>query len=146
MAVDGNAYACYLRGLRAEREARKARQKRASSGRRSLSATERKTVLAKTAGRCHICGGEINGAWQADHVLAYSGGGAHHADNYLPAHPVCNNYRWDYTSEEFQAILKLGVWARTQVERETTVGREIASGFCASEAARERRRLNHQHG
>lgn len=72
---------------------------------------------AKTGGPCHICGGLIDGRWQADHVLAYSGGGGHAADNYLPAHELCSIYRWDYLAEEFQEILKLGVWARTQIER-----------------------------
>jgi hypothetical protein len=33
----------------------------------------------------------------------------------LPAHSTCNNYRWDYLPEEFQYILKLGVWASTQM-------------------------------
>jgi hypothetical protein len=87
--------------------------------RQMLSAAERRQILAKTAGRCHICGGAIEGAWHADHVLAHSGGGGHIADNYLPAHALCNNYRWDYSSEEFQYILKLGVWIRTQIERKS---------------------------
>ena len=44
---------------------------------------QRGVVLAKTAGRCHICGSEVPpGKWDADHVLAHSSGGAHAADNY----------------------------------------------------------------
>jgi hypothetical protein len=58
----------------------------------------------------------------------------------LPAHGVYNNYRWDYLPEEFQLILKLGVWARTQIERGTTVGLVAARGFVASEQQREARR------
>ena len=27
--------------------------------------------------------------------------------NYLAAHAICNNYRWNYGAEEFQLILKL---------------------------------------
>jgi 5-methylcytosine-specific restriction endonuclease McrA len=81
-----------------------------------LRAAERATVLRKTGGKCHICGGDIRGSWHADHVLAHSAGGKHATDNYLPAHGTCNNYRWDYLAEEFELILKLGVWARTQVE------------------------------
>jgi hypothetical protein len=73
-------------------------------------------------------------------VLAYSVGGGHAVDNYLPAHVTCNNYRWDYTAAEFQEILKLGVWTRTQVERGTSVGREIASKFSAYEVKRSARR------
>ena len=74
------------------------------------------------------------------HVLALSGGGRNQVDNYLPAHATCNNYRWDYTAGELQQILKLGVWSRTQVERGTRIGREIASNFATYEAKRRARR------
>jgi 5-methylcytosine-specific restriction endonuclease McrA len=108
--------------------------------RTSLTAAERLQVLAKTSGRCHICGGEIEHArWQADHVIAHSAGGTHDVHNYLPAHSTCNNYRWDYLPEEFQYILKLGVWARTQIERGTTVGNDVASAFAGHEARRVKR-------
>jgi len=107
----------------------------------SLTPAERKKVLAKTSGRCHICGGTVEGEqWQADHVTARSAGGLHTIDNYLPAHTICNNYRWDYLPEEFQYILKLGVWARTQIERGTPVGNDIASAFEAYETRRSKRR------
>src|SRR3954447_5975745 len=76
--------------------------------RKPLSALERDDIFKKTAGRCHICGGTIDGAWETDHVFSHSLGGAHEADNYLPAHPICNNYRWFYGTEEFQWILKVG--------------------------------------
>src|SRR5215467_7500417 len=100
--------------------------------RTSLTAAERSEVLAKTAGRCHICGGKVeDDRWQADHVIAHSTGGTHQVDNYLPAHPTCNNYRWDYLPEELQYILKFGVWARTQIERGTPVGKNIESAFAA---------------
>jgi hypothetical protein len=108
--------------------------------RQMLSAAERREILAKTAGRCHICGGAIEGAWQADHVLAHSGGGGHIADNYLPAHALCNNYRWDYSSEEFQHILKLGVWIRTQIERRSAIGRAVAAAYLGYDTARAKRR------
>ena len=55
--------------------------------------------------------------WKADHVLAHSSGGVHSPENYLPAHALCNGYRWDYDPEEFQWLLKIGVWARRQMER-----------------------------
>src|SRR5436853_681448 len=100
-----------LRAWHAERRAGKAAQKQRIRRRRALSRVERQRVHAKTAGRCHICGGIVDEGWQADHVLAHSGGGGSEADNCLPAHALCNNYRWDYLAEEFQMILKLGVWA-----------------------------------
>lgn len=104
--------------------------------RKPLSRAERNHIFLKTAGRCHICGGLIEGTWNADHVFSHSLGGQHSADNYLPAHPICNNYRWFYGTEEFQWILKLGVWLRTQIEKKTAVGRIAAKAFCRQDQAR----------
>jgi len=113
----------------------------------ALTAAERLQVLAKTSGRCHICGGKIaDQPWQSDHVIPYSAGGTHKVDNYLPAHSTCNNYRWDYLPEEFQYILKLGVWARTQIERGTTLGNDVASAFAGYETRRAKRRVGNSEG
>jgi hypothetical protein len=65
-------------------------------------------------------------------VLAYGGGGPHAPDNYLPAHRLCNNYRWDYLPEELQWILKMGVWARTLMQESSSkngLGRQMAESF-----------------
>jgi hypothetical protein len=96
--------------------------------------------LSKTGGRCHICGGLLEDRRQADHVLAHSGAGHHVRDNYLPAHTLCNNYRWDYLAEEFQYILKLGVWLRTRIENRSALGRRAAATFADHERARSRRK------
>jgi 5-methylcytosine-specific restriction endonuclease McrA len=137
------SFATHLRQLRLDRRQRKEANHSSRLLRQSLSASERAHILAKTAGRCHICGGLISeSAWQADHVLAHSAGGAHSADNYLPAHALCNHYRWDYSAEEFQHILKLGVWMRTQIERRTACGRAAAAAFLAHERTRQARRVS----
>jgi 5-methylcytosine-specific restriction endonuclease McrA len=137
----GPEYADYLRRLRAERKSLKANTSTARPRRIALTPDEREIVLAKTAGRCHVCGGQIvDSKWHADHVLAHSGGGVHSVDNYLPAHPTCNNYRWDYLDGEFQEILRLGVWLRTQIENDSPVGRAAAVAFSAYEKSRVRRR------
>ena len=137
-SIPANAeeFATALKQLRQQREVAKSEQKNVGEKRQPLSEPERKMMLAKTAGRCHICGGEVDQQWQADHVLAHSAGGTHSADNYLPAHTTCNNYRWDYLPEEFQLILKLGVWARTQIEKETSTGKVLAEGFLSKERQR----------
>jgi hypothetical protein len=129
-----------LRALRAERRAKNVARRQIAPRRRPLSSAERQQVNAKTAGRCHICGGMVEEGWQADHVLAHSSGGGTEADNYLAAHTLCNNYRWDYLPQEFQTILKLGVWARTQIEKNTLLGKQLASAFVAHEKIRHRRR------
>jgi hypothetical protein len=123
-------------------KAKRYRLKR-KAGRRpriSLTPAERRQVRRKTDGRCHVCGGFVRGEWHADHVLAHSTGGLGRAGNYLAAHPLCNNYRWDYLSEEFQYILKLGVWAKSQIELEKGLGMEIADRFLRYEESRRRRR------
>ena len=109
--------------------------------RESLSPRERDVVLAKTGGQCHLCGGQIeDDKWKADHVFSHALGGQHSPDNYLPAHSLCNGYRWFYKPEEFQWILKLGVWLRTQIETETKVGRDAAKAFRKYDCVRASRR------
>ncbi|UCH85108.1 MAG: HNH endonuclease [Candidatus Latescibacterota bacterium] len=130
-------YAEYLRWLRSERNKNKNKER---PERQRLTAAQRKRILSKTGARCHICGGKIKDRWQADHVFPHSAGGGSCEDNYLAAHALCNNYRWDYTAEEFRQVLKLGVWARTQIDKETPVGQRVAKGFMSSERARRRRR------
>jgi hypothetical protein len=124
--------------LRALREQCKSANRRPRRDR--LSSAERDEILAKTDARCHICGGEITSKWNADHVFAHSAGGRHSIDNYLPAHGTCNNYRWDYLPDEFELILKLGVWARTQIEKNTPDGRRISEKFAKHEVRRVARR------
>ena len=106
----------------------------------SLTRSEREKVLAKTGRRCHICGGEIEEKnWHADHVLAHTAGGAHDIENYLPAHRLCNQYRCNCLPEEVQWILKIGVWARTMMERRSLLGEQMCEAFTAYEVNRESR-------
>lgn len=127
-----------LRTLRAMRRQQNANQRQQNGRRGSLKAAERKAILEKTDHRCHICGGKIpsDDQWHADHVLAHSGGGRHSVDNYLPADALCNNYRWNYLAEEFQYILKLGVWAANEIRSTREIGKEIAAGFIKKEHQR----------
>ena len=138
--ASADEFADLLYSLHAARNQRQDTFKATKRTRQIPSAAERREILAKTAGRCHVCGGTIKGAWEADHVLAHSSGGGHIADNYLAAHALCNSYRWDYSSEESQLILKLGVWIRTQIERKPAIGRAAATAYLAYDTARARRR------
>lgn len=144
MFKDGDEYSTYLANLHSARESSKAEEKLRGRKRQHLTGLERDEILKKTDSRCHICGGEIDGLWDADHVLSHSKGGEHSIDNYLPAHKTCNNYRWDYLAQEFQEIMKLGVWARTQVEKETKVGKQIAEKFVKYEIQRIKRRKDNK--
>jgi len=131
-----------LRSLRASRKEKKLALRKLGRRRGRNIASERKAIFEKTAGRCHICGGEIDGPWEADHVFSHSLGGGHAVSNYLPAHPICNNYRWFYGTEEFQWILKLGVWLRTRVELKERIGMEAAGQFIRYDQRRHKRRAS----
>ena len=139
--ADINELANFLRDLRERRDQLKSSTKLRGANRKSPTVAERAIILTKTEGRCHVCGGTIeNDDWQADHVLAHSGGGEHSVGNYLPAHRICNNYRWDYLPEEFQEIMRMGVWLRTQVERQTNIGQTAGAAYLKYEEARLARR------
>jgi 5-methylcytosine-specific restriction endonuclease McrA len=94
--------------------------------RRQLTDEERTTVLEKTAGHCHLCGGDMTEnsdgelieerAFVVDHVVPFASGGKDATDNFLAAHGLCNGCRWFYLPEEFQWILRMGIWARKQME------------------------------
>lgn len=141
-ATDAAEFAARLKTLHQDRRARVVAGQDSIAARPILSAVDRAAILAKTDGRCHLCGGLIDPdeKWQADHVLAHSTGGAGTVENYLAAHALCNNYRWHYSPEEFQWILKLGVWLRTQIERGTAIGRHAGELFCRYDAQRAARR------
>jgi 5-methylcytosine-specific restriction endonuclease McrA len=126
-----------LKLLREKRVESKTHEKRG----RSLSLKDRVLILQKTGGLCHVCGREISiSSYEADHVKSHAVGGKGVADNYLPACKTCNNYRWHYLPDEIQWALKLGVWARTQIEEDTAMGKIISASFIKKEIVREKRR------
>jgi len=74
----------------------------------ALSKEQRQRIFDKTDGLCHVCGIKLEiDSFQADHVKPFSTGGIDIVDNFLPACSQCNNYRWDYSPEEMQWILKM---------------------------------------
>jgi 5-methylcytosine-specific restriction endonuclease McrA len=106
-----------------------------------LTAEQRKIIHAKTGGKCHVCGKDVLiDKFEADHVKSHSSGGTSVTDNFLPACRTCNNYRWHYLPEEFQWILKLGIWARTEIANNTGLGESMAARFIQKELIRESRR------
>lgn len=137
--VRTDEYVAMLRDLR-ERRREKNKETRHHNTRRRLTADQRQEIIQKTDGRCHVCGGVIEGDWHADHVLPHSAGGAHDVGNYLPACSLCNNYRWNYLPEEFQHALKLGIWIRNEIEKGTPLGNDAVEKFMKYEASRLRRR------
>lgn len=133
--IPAGKFSAHLRDLKNDRLSTK-KEHRDKVSRKSLSASLRKEIFNRTNGACHICGGKIKGRWHADHVAHHSVGGPHDALNYLPAHPSCNSARKGFDPEELQWILKLGVWMKTEIEKETALGEEAAIKFCAYETKR----------
>ncbi|MBI1781525.1 MAG: HNH endonuclease [Sphingobacteriales bacterium] len=137
MIVSSQELVSHIKKLHLERKDGKARKEK----RKSLTHKERVAVLEKTNYRCHICGTSVTvNDFQADHVKSYISGGNHAIDNYLPSCFTCNNYKWHYLPEEIQMILKLGVWAKTQIEKETLLGKNIAEGFVKHEQQKLKRK------
>jgi hypothetical protein len=111
----------------------------------SLTTKQRELALAKTNSHCHICGIEVTiSDFHADHVKSHCMGGEHTENNYLPSCPTCNNYRWHYTSEEIQVILKLGVWAKTKITNDAELGLVMANEYVKYEMGVRRRRKARQ--
>jgi hypothetical protein len=133
-----------LRQLHGTRAAQHEKSRAENRRRKNPRGRAREQVLKTTGSQCHICGALIDDTqqWQADHVLAHSGGGPDSPENFLPAHRLCNNYRWDYGSEEFQWILKMGVWARTLIKNSSPgkgLGRSMAESFFKYDHKRQER-------
>ncbi len=111
--------------------------------RSSLTQNQKKSILSKTNSRCHVCGIEIDvNKFQADHVKSHSAGGKHEENNYLPSCRTCNRYRWNYAPEQLKIILKLGVWAKSQLLKESELGKEIANKFVNHELNVRKRRVS----
>ena len=136
---------------RAERKARRAFQ---NERRRSLTKERREDALRKTNGHCHLCGGDFTAVTEGellkeqkfvvDHIVPKAVGGDNCLDNYLPAHSLCNGCRWFYSPEEFQWILRMGVWARKKMEDATPIGKAMCDYFLQNERAVIKRRKRHQ--
>lgn len=95
-----------------------------------LTKNQRLQILEKTGFKCHVCGEKIvDGKFQADHVESHARGGLGVVDNFLPSCSTCNNFRWHYLPEEIHWVLKLGVYAKTQIEKKSALGINFADSF-----------------
>jgi len=81
-----------------------------------------------------------------DHIVPVASGGQDSLNNLLAAHGLCNGCRWFYSPEEFQWILRMGVWARKQMEdARTEIGKQMRKPFRENEEeVRERRKKRQQ--
>jgi hypothetical protein len=70
-------------------------------------------------------------------------GGEHKENNYLPSCKACNRYRWHFSPKELQIIMRLGVWTKGQMLRDTELGLVIANEF-VKHAINVRKRVKHR--
>ncbi len=109
--------------------------------RNTLSKDDRLRIYEKTEGNCHVCGCILEkDGFEADHVVPKTLGGNDSVDNFLPACSTCNSYRWNYSPEEIQWILKLGVWLKTKMLIDHNNFSDVIEEFIADEIIRENRR------
>ena len=145
--------------MRRTEQARRKLEENEQDRRRRLTPDERKQVFSKTDGHCHLCGGNMNQIsggelteerevlphFVVDHIVPVASGGQDSINNLLAAHGLCNGCRWFYSPEEFQWILRMGVWARKQMEDATEIGHKMRGPFLVNEEeVRERRKKREQ--
>lgn len=97
--------------------------------RSSPSKRNRQLIYEKTGGLCHICGGKLDVKWAADHVMPAATGGKSTIDNFLPACHTCNRLKWHRSPEVIQLIMRLGIYARKEIQHDTTLGRQLKRLF-----------------
>lgn len=66
----------------------------------------RAKIFNKFNGQCAYCGVSVAYKMQIDHIKPKCFGGTDHPDNLNPSCRSCNNYKLNYTIEEFRAALK----------------------------------------
>jgi len=93
--------------------------------------SEKVDIFNKTNGICHICGCELD-------IESFSITGS--LENGLPACKGCKMIYDNYMPSEIKWMLKIGLWAKTQVEYETDIGKEIATEIIEIEKDREGRK------
>ena len=98
-----------------------------------------KSVFEKTKGHCLFCGDplifekygmkkieDIDGAWEADHVIQRGKGGTKDLSNCLPACVKCNRLRWHRKGDNLRELIFLGLIALDEMKKKTsTIGKKI---------------------
>lgn len=97
-----------------------------------------RAIFEKTNGHCHFCGdalllrkygckdlNDLEGAWEADHVIQKGKGGSKEAENCLPACVHCNRLRWHRKGKELRDLIFLGLISNDEIKKKTTLGKMI---------------------
>jgi len=95
-------------------------------------------VFNKTNGHCHFCGdplilekygvkdiNNLEGSWEADHVIQKGKGGSKDIENCLSSCVRCNRLRWHRKGEDLRELILLGLITNDEIKKKTEVGETI---------------------
>jgi len=115
-------------------------------------------IFLRTEGHCHFCGdpvilekygcsdiNDVEGAWEADHVVQRAKGGKKEAENCLPACVRCNRLRWNRKGDNLREVLLLGLIAKDQMKKSSPIGKTLSGLMMKRLASNERRRRKPLH-
>ena len=97
------------------------------------------TVFNKTNGHCHFCGdplvfekygvkynNNLNGSWEADHIIQKGKGGSKDIENCLPSCVHCNRLRWHRKGEDLRDLIFFGLIVKDEIKKKTIICMKIA--------------------
>jgi 5-methylcytosine-specific restriction endonuclease McrA len=87
-----------------------------------------------------VCGGRAGKSWQADHVIPHRLGGTSDVSNLLPICPACNVLKRSHEPAVLRLILQLGMYARSEIRRDTALGRGLLDALMGRNKSNRRRR------
>jgi 5-methylcytosine-specific restriction endonuclease McrA len=98
-----------------------------------------KAIFEKTEGHCHFCGdslvlekygakdiNDLDGAWEADHIIQKGKGGSKDVNNCLPSCVRCNRLRWHRKGNDLRELIFLGLIAKDEIRKKSDVGKMIS--------------------
>lgn len=103
------------------------RKKRATSGRKPLTAGVKNQVFEKTGGVCHFCGEKLilAGRWDIDHVVPLLRKGTSELSNLLPVCCECNRLRSAQRPAKIRATMRIGIYARRAIKKQNPTGKKL---------------------
>lgn len=97
-----------------------------------------KAIFEKTDGHCHFCGdsvvlerygvkdiSDLDGAWEADHIIQKGKGGSKASENCLLSCVRCNCLRWHRKGGDLRELIFLGLGAKDEIKKGSTTGKSI---------------------
>jgi hypothetical protein len=118
-----------------------------------LSHTSLQAIFLRTDGHCHFCGdplllerygckdvNDLEGAWEADHIIQRAKGGRKESDNCLPACVRCNRLRWHRQGNDMRELLLLGLIAKDQIKKSSPIGKALSDLMVKRLTGNEKRR------